>query len=175
MKSPAWRRFAAVLPVVILIALIGTGSVSGSGRLTGQQAVVAAQGTTPAGAAALPKTSAADEAQFEPRVHPAVKAVTVTIDALSNRHAISPYVYGFAYPNSAADITDTGATEVRWGGDATSTYNWQLETNNSAADYYFEDYAASGFNNGSDSSSTQFISDVINAGGTPLMTMEMLP
>ena len=88
---------------------------------------------------------------------------------------ISPYVYGFSYPNSAADITDSGATEVRWGGDATSTYNWQLETYNSAADYYFEDYAAEGFNNGNDGSSTQFITDVKNAGGTPLMTMVMLP
>ena len=48
----------------------------------------------------------------------------MTIDALSNRHAISPYVYGVAYPNSAADITDSGATEVRWGGNATSRYNW---------------------------------------------------
>ena len=61
------------------------------------------------------------------------------------------------------------------GGDAASTYNWQLETYNSAADYYFEDFAATGFNNGSDGSSTQFITDVKNAGGTPLMTMVMLP
>lgn len=102
-------------------------------------------------------------------------AVTISIDALSNRHTISPYVYGFAYPNSPADITNTGATEVRWGGDATSTYNWQLHTDNAAADYYFEDFAASGFNDGSDGSSTQFITDVKKAGANPLMTMVMLP
>ncbi len=175
MKSVDWRRFAAIFPVVILLALIGTGSVSGSGRLTGSEAVAAAQGTKDTQTAALPTASAADEAQFAAGVHPAAKAVTVTLDVLANRHTISPYVYGFAYPNSATDITDTGATEVRWGGDATSTYNWQLETYSSAADYYFEDYAASGFNNGSDASSTQFITDVKKAGGTPLMTMEMLP
>ncbi len=175
MKSIAWRRFAAILPTIILLALIGTGSVSGSGRLTGSQAVAAAQGNLPAEVVALRTASAADEAQVAPRVLSAAKAVTVTIDALANRHAISPYVYGFAYPNSAADITDSGATEVRWGGDATSTYNWQLETYNAAADYYFEDYAASGFNNGSDGSSTQFITDVKNAGADPLMTMVMLP
>ncbi|MFZ1916359.1 MAG: glycoside hydrolase family 44 protein [Terriglobales bacterium] len=175
MKSIAWRRFAAILPTIILLALIGTGSVSGSGRLTGSQAVAAAQGNLPAEVVALRTASAADEAQVAPRVLSAAKAVTVTIDALANRHAISPYVYGFAYPNSAADITDSGATEVRWGGDATSTYNWQLETYNAAADYYFEDYAASGFNNGSDGSSTQFITDVKNAGAAPLMTMVMLP
>ena len=101
--------------------------------------------------------------------------VTISIDALSNRHPISPYVYGFAYPDSPADITSTGATEVRWGGDATSTYNWQLETDNSGADWYFEDFAASGFNNGADGSSTQFITEVKSAGANPLMTMVMLP
>jgi hypothetical protein len=175
MKRIAWRRFAAILPAVILLTLIGTSTVSGSGPLTGSQPVVAAQGTRQAETAFLPTASAADGAQFVPSIHPAAKAVTITIDALGNRHAISPYVYGFAYPNSAADITDSGATEVRWGGDATSTYNWQLETYSSAADYYFEDYAASGFNNGSDGSSTQFITDVKNAGAAPLMTMVMLP
>jgi hypothetical protein len=108
-------------------------------------------------------------------VSTASTAVTIAIDALSNRHTISPYVYGFAYPNSPADITDTGATEVRWGGDATSTYNWQLQTYNAAADWYFEDFAAAGFNNGSDGSSTQFIMDVKKAGANPLMTMVMLP
>jgi Glycoside hydrolase family 44 len=176
MKRVAWRRFAAILPAVVLLALIGTGSVAGSGRLTGSQAVAAAQRNLPAELDALPNDAAADEVQFAPNMYLAsVKAVTVTIDVMGNRHPISPYVYGFAYPNSAADITDSGATEVRWGGDATSTYNWQLETYNAGADWYFEDFAAEGLNNGSDSSSTQFIADVKNAGSNPLMTMAMLP
>jgi hypothetical protein len=103
-------------------------------------------------------------------------SVQVTVDVLTNRHAISPYVYGGAYPNNAATITASGLSVVRWGGDATSTYNWQTQTYNAAADYYFEDYAASGFNNSSaDSDSVQFIKDVIAAGGNPLMTMVMLP
>ena len=100
---------------------------------------------------------------------------TVNIDVLANRHTISPYIYGGSYPQDAAHVTDSGMTEVRWGGDATSTYNWQLGTDNAAADYYFEDYNAEGFSNGSDSSSTQFITDVQNAGSHPLMTMVMLP
>jgi hypothetical protein len=103
------------------------------------------------------------------------KTVTITIDALTNRHAISRYVYGGAYPQDAATITDSGLTEVRWGGDATSTYNWRLDTYNAANDYYFEDYAAEGFGNGSDGNAAQFIQDVIAAGSTPLMTMVMLP
>jgi Glycoside hydrolase family 44 len=101
--------------------------------------------------------------------------VSVQIDVLADRHTISPYIYGGSYPQDSAHVTDSGMTEVRWGGDATSTYNWQLGTDNAAADYYFEDYNAEGFSNGSDSSSTQFIGDVEKAGSHPLMTMVMLP
>ena len=112
-------------------------------------------------------------------VRPAAAAATtnvaVTVDVLSDRHAISPYVYGGAYPQDPAHVTDSGTTVVRWGGNGTSTYNWKLFTDNAANDYYFEDYAASGFGNGSDGNSTQFVKDVISAGSNPLMTMAMLP
>ncbi|MGO9940926.1 MAG: glycoside hydrolase family 44 protein [Terracidiphilus sp.] len=102
-------------------------------------------------------------------------SVNVTINALADRHTISPYIYGGSYPQDAAHVTDSGLSLVRWGGDATSTYNWQLQTYNAANDYYFEDYAAEGFSGGGDGSSTQFITDVQNAGSHPLMTMVMLP
>jgi len=98
--------------------------------------------------------------------------VNITIDALSNRHSISPYVYGGAYPKNASAITDSGLTVVRWGGNATSTYNWQLFTNNSAADYFFEDFAYSEIG---DADSIQYIKDVKAAGSSPLITMPMLP
>ncbi|HME00590.1 MAG TPA: glycoside hydrolase family 44 protein [Terriglobia bacterium] len=98
-------------------------------------------------------------------------SVQVTIDALNNRHPISPYVYGGAYPASAANITDSGTTVVRWGGNATSTYNWNLGTYNADNDYYFEDFNYSEIG---DSDSAQFIKDVLSAGSNPLMTMVML-
>jgi len=101
--------------------------------------------------------------------------ITLNINTLANRHTISSFIYGGAYPQDAAHVTDSGTTFVRWGGDATSTYNWQLQTYNAANDYYYEDYAAAGFGNGNDASSTQFITDVENAGSHPLMTMVMLP
>ena len=82
---------------------------------------------------------------------PGTTNVGVTLDVLTNRHPISQYVYGGAYPQDAPTITDSGMTAVRWGGDSTSTYNWQLFTNNAAADYYFEDF---GYTEIGDSSST---------------------
>ena len=98
--------------------------------------------------------------------------VQVSVDALVDRHAISPYVYGGAYPKDLAHVTDSGVTVVRWGGNATSTYNWQTYTYNADNDWYFTDY---GLSEVGDSDSGQFIKDVISAGSNPLITMVMLP
>ncbi len=103
---------------------------------------------------------------------PAITNINVTVDALSNRHTISTYVYGGAYPQDAPTITDSGLSVVRWGGNATSRYNWQLFTYNAANDYYFEDFNYSEIG---DADSTKFITDVKSAGSHPLMTMVMLP
>ena len=101
--------------------------------------------------------------------------IAVTIDPLINRHAINPNVYGGSYPKDAATVSDSGMTVVRWGGNATSRYNWKTFTYNSSGDYYFSDYLTNGFNNGSsDRDSAQFINDVKAAGANPLMTMVML-
>jgi Glycoside hydrolase family 44 len=102
-------------------------------------------------------------------------SIQANIDVLANRHTISPYVYGGAFPASTSAITDSGTSVVRWGGNAASTYNWQLHTYNADNDYFFEDFNFSGIGTGSDASSTQFITDVKNAGSAPLMTMVMLP
>jgi hypothetical protein len=98
-------------------------------------------------------------------------SVTVSIDTLSNRHPISPLVYGGSYPQDAPTITDSGMTVVRWGGDATSRYNWKTYTNNAGNDWYFSDYGYTEINDGD---SAQFITDVIKAGSNPLMTFVML-
>jgi Glycoside hydrolase family 44 len=113
-----------------------------------------------------------DSSSRPTKISSATTAVNVTIDALADRHPISPYVYGGAYPQNAAAITDSGLTVVRWGGDATSRYNWQLQTYNAANDYYFEDFNYSEIG---DSDSIKFIQDVKTAGSHPLMTMVMLP
>src|SRR5579871_3140663 len=103
---------------------------------------------------------------------PATTSINVSVDVLSNRHAISPYVYGGAYPQDAPTITDSGLTVVRWGGNSTSRYNWKLFTYNAANDYFFEDFNYSEIG---DPDSTKFIQDVKSAGSHPLMTMVMLP
>jgi hypothetical protein len=61
---------------------------------------------------------------------------------------------------------------VRWGGNATSRYNWKTFTYNAAVDWYFEDF---GYAEIGDRDSVQYIQDVKAAGSNPLMTMVMLP
>jgi len=171
---------AAILGLLVTNGLSGTGQTAvASNNLPGTGpvlSVVAATSILSSSQVAELRSAGQKNVSAPTQPKPlAGKAVTITIDALTNRHPISTYVYGGAYPQDAATITDSGLTEVRWGGDATSTYNWQLNTYNAANDYYFEDYASEGFGNGSDGNAAQFIQDVIAAGSNPLMTMVMLP
>jgi uncharacterized protein (TIGR03437 family) len=71
----------------------------------------------------------------------AQSAPTLAVDANASRHAISPYIYGIN------EYADTGLATVmripvrRFGGDATTSYNWKIDVSNAAADWYFENYA----------------------------------
>jgi hypothetical protein len=101
----------------------------------------------------------------------ATTQIGVTVDTLVDRHAISPYVYGGSYPQTAAQITDSGMTVVRWGGNATTNYNWQTQTSNSANDWWFSDYTYSEIGT---PDSTAFVRQTIAAGSNPLMSMVMV-
>jgi hypothetical protein len=64
-------------------------------------------------------------------------AVTIAVDANANRHAINPNIYGVCYATTA-QLQDLNCPLNRSGGDNTSRYNWQLNADNKANDYYFE-------------------------------------
>ena len=70
-------------------------------------------------------------------------AVTVNIDVLANCRTISPYAFS-GNVSGPTNVTDLSLQYARWDGNATSTYNWQLHAYNAYADYYFEDFGASG-------------------------------
>ena len=87
---------------ILFIALAVVGGSSGTGKES-QPAATPSQGST---------ASAGDQPFSADSASPATN-VSVTLDLLTNRHAISPYVYGGAYPQDAATITDSGLTTVR--------------------------------------------------------------
>lgn len=108
----------------------------------------------------------------------AVASVHVTVDVLANRHAISPYVYGVNFPSDTNYVTDSGATFVRWGGNASTRYNWLNFGTNAAADWYFQNRAmcsSPGCNTALYSDSKQFVSSIAGVGVAPIMTIGMLP
>lgn len=65
---------------------------------------------------------------------------TLAVDVSADRHAISRDIYGMNYwypqidPSLASEMK---FPVVRWGGNATSRYNWLVDSSNSASDWYF--------------------------------------
>jgi len=149
--------FGASFSVVALVLQAGGGTAVAVSDPAPANEVRPSQIISPSAPAAAPAASTTQ--------------IGVTVDTLANRHAISPYVYGGSYPQDAAHITDSGMTVVRWGGNATTNYNWQTHTSNSANDWWFTDYT---YTEIGDADSTKFVSDTVAAGSNPLMSMVMV-
>jgi hypothetical protein len=81
-------------------------------------AVLLTGGLAPTGAAAAPG----------PRL---------TVDASSERHRISPLIYGLNYATPAL-ARELRLPVNRWGGNTTDTYNYKLGSYNTGNDYFFE-------------------------------------
>src|SRR5918997_7156935 len=61
----------------------------------------------------------------------------LNVDATAAQHTISPYIYGMNFADEAL-ARDLRLGVNRWGGNATTRYNWQNDTSNRASDWYFE-------------------------------------
>jgi len=82
---------------------------------------------------------------------PAVAAgPTITVDAGTSTHAISPYIYGmnaYLLDGTSADADAVAKANIsinRWGGDSTERYNYQLDVTSSLSDYFFENQGGTG-------------------------------
>jgi hypothetical protein len=107
---------------------------------------------------------------------PAGSGPALAVDAGADRHAISPLIYGMNFPDAAL-LKDLGLTVQRWGGNATTRYNWQNDTSNHASDWFFEnipnenaDVAA--LPNGS--SSDKFVDQGRQAGIQTILTIPLI-
>jgi len=67
----------------------------------------------------------------------ASERILLIIDAKSNRHPISPYIYGVneGLPSTLGDLN---IKLNRWGGNRATRYNWKEDTTSTAADWYFQ-------------------------------------
>src|SRR6202021_124435 len=65
-------------------------------------------------------------------------APSLTVDAAASRNPISAQIYGIAsYGLDATFAAEIQVPNIRWGGDATSRYNWMVDSSNSGFDWYF--------------------------------------
>jgi hypothetical protein len=68
----------------------------------------------------------------------AQSAPTLTVDATGNPHPINPDIYGIAnYGLDANFAKEIQIPNIRWGGDGTTRYNWQVDSSNAGFDWYF--------------------------------------
>lgn len=100
----------------------------------------------------------------------------LSIDAASDVHPISPYIYGINYADAAL-AADLRLPVRRWGGNATTRYNYLLDTSNRGSDWYFENIPESVANpaalpNGS--SADRFVEQDRSAGTATLMTVPLI-
>jgi uncharacterized repeat protein (TIGR01451 family) len=65
----------------------------------------------------------------------------LNVDATADQHPISRYIYGMSYADETL-AADLHLPVRRWGGNATSRYNWQNDTTNTGSDWYFENVPA---------------------------------
>jgi len=97
----------------------------------------------------------------------------VSIDTHTVGNLINPLIFGVAYGDGTRNA-QIGYSVRRWGGNSTTRYNWQVDVNSTASDYYFENIPNSTdrthvppLNNSAD----QFISEAKNAGAHALITI----
>jgi hypothetical protein len=98
-------------------------------------------------------------------------AVTVNVDAIANRHTISPLIYGTAFATTA-QLNELNATVNRQGGNGETRYNWQANGSNRAVDYFFESIGENSATAGEHADT--FISDTHAAGAQPMITVPMI-
>jgi hypothetical protein len=97
--------------------------------------------------------------------------VTIGLDALVNRHSISPYVYGLNWA-SPSQLLDLNFTINRGGGNASTRHNWLLNASNRASDWYFESLSDGSSTPGA--SDDTFIGDTMSGAAEPMITIPIM-
>jgi len=97
--------------------------------------------------------------------------LTIAIDATAGQHPISKLIYGVAFA-SKADLIALNAPLNRQGGNSMTDYNWAVNAQNLASDWYFESYpqpkgTASG-------EADTFVKDTQAAGAQPMLTVPLI-
>lgn len=97
--------------------------------------------------------------------------VALFVNALANRHPISPLIYGTAFASSNR-LAELNFTVNRSGGNSETRYNWQLNAHNRAADWYFQSLADT--TNTPGASANDHVAHSKLGGAEPMLTVPMI-
>lgn len=121
-----------------------------------------------------------DEAALIPGIQPTpaplvpVADLLLSVDGAAPRRPISPLIYGMNYADEAL-AQELNLPVRRWGGNATTRYNWRLDVANRAADWYFENIPESDPGTLPDGSSAdRFIEQDRRSGTQTLLTIPII-
>ena len=95
----------------------------------------------------------------------------VNIDVNANRHPISPLIYGVSTTDGAV-LADLDAPINRYGGNNSTRYNWHLNADNRAQDWYYESIGESSATPGERGDTIVSLSK--NAGAQAMLTVPMI-
>lgn len=100
----------------------------------------------------------------------------LSVDAAAERRPIPPLVYGMNFADESL-ARELRVPVNRWGGNATTRYNWQLDVSNRASDWFFENIPNDNAHPADlpdGSSSDRFVEANIAAGSQTLLTIPMI-
>ncbi|HEX6467693.1 MAG TPA: glycoside hydrolase family 44 protein [Streptosporangiaceae bacterium] len=98
----------------------------------------------------------------------AAAELALSVDVSAVRHAISPDIYGMNGGDPAL-LAELGMPVARWGGNATSRYNFKNHTYNTGSDWYFENIVA-----GPDNTLESFVQANRDRGTKQVVTVPMI-
>lgn len=97
--------------------------------------------------------------------------VAITVNATLNQRPINPLIYGVAFA-STSQLNELNAPLNRWGGNSTTRYNWFLNADNKANDWYFQSIGNASATPGAAADS--FVSSSKSGSAEPIITVPMI-
>ncbi|MGQ0603437.1 MAG: glycoside hydrolase family 44 protein [Anaerolineales bacterium] len=101
---------------------------------------------------------------------------TLSVNVALDRKPISPYIYGMNFADEAL-ANELDLPVRRWGGNSTTRYNWQNDTDNRASDYFFQNIPNPNSNVGAlptGSASDKFVEQDRRTATETIMTIPMI-
>ncbi len=72
-----------------------------------------------------------------PTATPLQGGLILQVDAAANQRPIDPHIYGLNFADETL-LKELRLPVNRWGGNATTRYNWQIDVSNRAGDWFYE-------------------------------------